>query len=90
MWKRLCISKLQCFLAIRARILRGLAEKKLGRAEKKQRRRPARGFFFVAMSLGEDLGYLTTLQRHSSGVKANPGQWLPWNYNQTITPPSTG
>jgi hypothetical protein len=34
--------------------------------------------------------YLTTLQRHSSGVKANPGQWLPWNYNQTITPPSTG
>jgi hypothetical protein len=34
--------------------------------------------------------YLTTLQRHASGVKTNPGQWLPWNYNQTITSPSTG
>jgi len=34
--------------------------------------------------------YLTALQRHASGVKANPGQWLPWNFNQTITSPSTG
>jgi len=28
--------------------------------------------------------YLTTLQRHASAVKTNPGQWLPWNYLQTL------
>jgi len=28
--------------------------------------------------------YLTTLQRHARAVKTNPGQWLPWNYLQTL------
>lgn len=26
--------------------------------------------------------YLSALQRHAAAVKANPAQWLPWNYNQ--------
>jgi hypothetical protein len=34
--------------------------------------------------------YLTTLQRHASAVKTNPGQWLPWNYLQTLTSLATG
>jgi len=33
--------------------------------------------------------YLTTLQRRASAVKTNPGQWLPWNYLQTLTSLST-
>jgi transposase len=28
--------------------------------------------------------YLNTLQRYGPEVKANPGQWLPWNYMQTV------
>lgn len=28
--------------------------------------------------------YLNTLQRHGPLVKANPKQWLPWNYLQTV------
>lgn len=27
--------------------------------------------------------YLNTLQQHADAVKANPAQWLPWNYAQT-------
>ena len=26
--------------------------------------------------------YLSALQRHASAVRANPSQWLPWNYTQ--------
>lgn len=26
--------------------------------------------------------YLSALQRHATAVKANPAQWLPWNYTQ--------
>ena len=29
------------------------------------------------------LDYLNTVQRHQDAVKANPHQWLPWNYPQT-------
>jgi hypothetical protein len=28
--------------------------------------------------------YLTQLQKHSSSVFKNPGQWMPWNYQSTI------
>jgi len=28
--------------------------------------------------------YLNTLQQYASAVKANPEQWLPWNYAQTV------
>ena len=28
--------------------------------------------------------YLTELQRHASQVAANPSQWMPWNYRQTL------
>ena len=28
--------------------------------------------------------YLTTLQRQAEAVKARPGQWLPWNFRQTL------
>jgi hypothetical protein len=29
--------------------------------------------------------YLTSLQIHSSQVFKNPGQWMPWNYKETIS-----
>ena len=28
--------------------------------------------------------YLVVLQRHADAVKANPEQWLPWNYHNTL------
>lgn len=28
--------------------------------------------------------YLTELQRHAKELRANPGQWMPWNYRRTI------
>jgi hypothetical protein len=28
--------------------------------------------------------YLTTLQKNSSALFANPSQWLPWNYQDTL------
>ena len=28
--------------------------------------------------------YLTQLQRHARGVAASPGEWMPWNYRQTL------
>jgi len=34
--------------------------------------------------------YLSALQRHAAAVKANPGQWLPWNYHQTLASLSAG
>jgi hypothetical protein len=34
--------------------------------------------------------YLTTLQRHASAVKTNPGQWLPWNYHHALASLSSG
>ena len=27
--------------------------------------------------------YLTELQKHAAEVKANPSQWMPWNYRET-------
>ena len=29
--------------------------------------------------------YLTELQRHSSDIRKNPSQWMPWNYKSTIS-----
>jgi hypothetical protein len=29
--------------------------------------------------------YLTQLQRHHERVQANPGDWMPWNYQQQLT-----
>jgi transposase len=31
--------------------------------------------------------YLTELQRHFQRVAANPGEWMPWNYQQTLSRP---
>jgi hypothetical protein len=28
--------------------------------------------------------YLCELQRHAGEVKANPRQWMPWNYRETL------
>ena len=28
--------------------------------------------------------YLTQLQRHAPRVAASPGEWMPWNYRQTL------
>jgi transposase len=29
--------------------------------------------------------YLTELQRHAAELKANPAEWMPWNYRTTLT-----
>jgi len=34
--------------------------------------------------------YLVTLQRHADEVAKSPGDWLPWNYRDTLTRCSTG
>jgi transposase len=31
--------------------------------------------------------YLTELQRHAAGLKANPTEWMPWNYRDTLACP---
>ena len=28
--------------------------------------------------------YLTQLQRHAKEVRAQPGRWMPWNYQQVV------
>ena len=28
--------------------------------------------------------YLTELQRHAEELKRNPGDWMPWNYRNTL------
>jgi len=28
--------------------------------------------------------YLTELQRHAAELKANPAEWMPWNYRDTM------
>jgi hypothetical protein len=28
--------------------------------------------------------YLTELQRHAAELKANPAEWVPWNYRETL------
>jgi transposase len=30
------------------------------------------------------LDYLTELQRHAVELKANPSEWMPWNYRETL------
>jgi transposase len=30
--------------------------------------------------------YLTELQRHAAEAAANPSQWMPWNYRETLEP----
>lgn len=32
--------------------------------------------------------YLTTLQKNSSALFANPSQWLPWNYKENLASPA--
>jgi transposase len=34
--------------------------------------------------------YLTELQRHAAELKANPAEWMPWNYRATLTRPPGG
>jgi transposase len=29
-------------------------------------------------------GYLTELQRHAEELAANPADWMPWNYGETL------
>jgi hypothetical protein len=28
--------------------------------------------------------YLTELQRHAQNLAANPAEWMPWNYRETL------
>ncbi len=30
------------------------------------------------------LDYLTELQRHAGELSANPAEWMPWNYRETL------
>jgi transposase len=34
--------------------------------------------------------YLTELQRHAAELKANPAEWMPWNYRDTLARPPGG
>jgi len=34
--------------------------------------------------------YLTELQRHAAELKANPTEWMPWNYRDTLARPPGG
>src|ERR1035441_9468599 len=34
--------------------------------------------------------YLTELQRHAGELKANPAEWMPWNYRDTLARPPDG
>ncbi|MHB1608116.1 MAG: hypothetical protein ACYCXX_05670 [Acidiferrobacter thiooxydans] len=34
--------------------------------------------------------YLVALQRHADAVAANPADWMPWNYQATLTPQQAG
>jgi transposase len=34
--------------------------------------------------------YLTELQRHASELAANPSEWMPWNYRETLARLATG
>ena len=38
----------------------------------------------------DPFGYLVQLQRHPTQLKAKPGQWMPWNYRDTLAALSTG
>ena len=34
--------------------------------------------------------YLVALQRHADEVTADPGAWMPWNYQAALTPKKAG
>lgn len=34
--------------------------------------------------------YLVQLQRHATHIKANPEQWMPWNYRDTLAALGSG
>ncbi len=42
------------------------------------------------LSKVDPFDYLVQLQRHATQLKANPGQWMPWNYRDTLAALSTG
>ena len=54
------------------------------------------GDLFMSLIQSAELGkvdpfdYLVQLQRHATQLKANPGQWLPWNYRDTLGALNTG
>jgi hypothetical protein len=54
------------------------------------------GDLFMSLIHTAELGqvdpfdYLVQLQRHATQLKANPGQWMPWNYRDTLAALSTG
>jgi transposase len=54
------------------------------------------GDLFMSLIHTAELGqvdpfdYLVELQRHATQLKANPGQWMPWNYRATLATLSAG
>jgi len=34
--------------------------------------------------------YLGQLQRHAAGLRANPAEWMPWSYRDTLATLDTG
>jgi transposase len=44
----------------------------------------------VELGKVDPFDYLVQLQRHASQLKTNPGQWMPWNYRDTLATLSTG
>jgi len=54
------------------------------------------GDLFMSLVHTAELGqvdpfdYLVQLQRNATHLKANPGQWMPWNYRDTLAALNTG
>jgi transposase len=54
------------------------------------------GDLFMSLLHTAELGqidpfdYLVQLQRHATHLKANPAQWMPWNYRETLAALNTG
>ncbi len=41
------------------------------------------------LAKAEPFDYLNELQRHAGEVAANPAEWMPWNYRETLGRPAT-
>jgi hypothetical protein len=54
------------------------------------------GDVFMSLIYTAELGhvdafdYLVALQRHADAVSRNPGQWMPWNYQETLARLTSG
>ena len=69
-----------------------LPEKTIVKAAPGSNAMPAAGDLFMSLIHTCELNgvngfvYLTELQSHPAETRANPGQWMPWNYQSQLAP----